>query len=213
MRSGKEAAQVFRAKDFNKVGKCLYEVQAAFASGHRYPSAIAQWHAAKHKHYGDRTPPIGAPMYFSGGNYGHIAIYVGNGKVRSTDVGGAGRMGTASIEWFRIHWGYSYLGWTGDIADRDIDFVDHIDVYLRKLKPGVDNSDSVRMLRRTLIRRKFLRVQKPLSAERPGNKYTPAVERAVSLWQRKHGYKPTGVFTYQQAREYFAPNKRVRVHA
>jgi len=212
MRNAHEAARYFKAKDFNKVGKCLYEVQAAFNGGHMYPSAISQWHNAKHKHHGDRTPPIGAPVYFQGGQYGHVAIYIGNGRVRSTDVGGAGKMGTASIGWFATHWGYSYLGWTGDIANRQIEFNDYIDVYFKKLRPGVDNSDSVRMLRRTLIRRGFLKVRRPLSVDRPGNKYTPAVERAVSLWQKKKGYKQTGVFTEKQAKEYFAPNRKVKVH-
>ncbi len=212
MRSAKEAAQFFRQKDYNQVGKCLFEVQSAFAGGHMYPSAINQWYNAKHKHHGDRTPPVGAPVYFSGGQYGHIAIYVGDGRVRSTDAGGAGRMATVSIGWFATHWGYNYLGWTGDIANRQIDFDDKIDVYFKKLRPGVDDSNSVRMLRRTLIRRGFLKVRKPLSVDRPGNKYTKAVERAVSLWQKKKGYKQTGVFTEKQAREYFEPNKRIRLH-
>lgn len=121
-------------------------------------------------------------------------------------------MATVSIGWFATHWGYNYLGWTGDIANRQIDFDDKIDVYFKKLRPGVDDSNSVRMLRRTLIRRGFLKVRKPLSVDRPGNKYTKAVERAVSLWQKKKGYKQTGVFTEKQAREYFEPNKRIRLH-
>ncbi len=212
MRNAKEAAAYFRAKDYNRVGKCLYEVQAAFRSPHMFPSAINQWVNANHKHYRDRTPPIGAPVYFQGGKYGHIAIYIGGGRVRSTDVGGAGRMGTCSIDWFRTHWGYTYLGWSGDIAEQNIDFDDKIEVYFNRLKPGVDGSASVRMLRRALIRRGFLKVQKPLSADRPGDKYSPAVERAVKLWQKKKGHRQLGVFpNATQAREFFAPNRHIRV--
>lgn len=213
MRNAKEAAAAFRKRQTNYVGKCLWHVQHCYRSPHMFPSAIMQWHNANRKHYGDRTPPIGAPVYFQGGRYGHIAIYIGGGRVRSTDVGGAGRMGTCSIDWFRTHWGYTYLGWSGDIAEQNIDFDDKIEVYASRLKPGVDGSASVRMLRRALIRRGFLKVQKPLDADRPGDKYSPAVERAVKLWQKKKRHKTTGVLTFEQAKEFFAPNKHVRVLA
>lgn len=213
MRSAREAAEFFRHKYTNRVNKCLGEVQSAYqVPVHMYPSAINQWYNAKHKHHGDRHPPIGAPVYYSGGRYGHVAIYVGNGLVRSTDAGGAGRMATVTHDWFRTHWGYSYLGWSGDIADKDITFGPKmVEVYVSKLHPGVDNSDSVRMLRLALIRRGFLKVQRPLSEDRPGNKYTSAVAEAVKKWQKKKGHKQTGILTNAQATQFFAPNKRVKV--
>jgi hypothetical protein len=212
MRTAREAARFFKDLTVNREGMCLWHVQDAFLTNHWYPSAIEQWRNAAKKHAGDRTPPIGAPVYWGGSRYGHIAIYVGNGMVRSTDAGGPGRMGTVPIDWFKSHWGLDYLGWTGDIGGKDIDFINYVDVYFSQLKPGVDNSDSVRFLRRTLIKRGFLEVSKPLSVNRPGNKYTPAVERAVAKWQKRKGYKQTGVFTKAQAREYFSLNKRVRLH-
>lgn len=212
MRNAHEAAKVFKNKTSNRVGLCLYEVQEAYSSGHKFYDAKAQWYGSQRRHPGDRTPPYGAPVVFRGGSHWHIAIYVGNGKVRSTDAGGAGRMATVSIGWFKTYWGYTYEGWIGDIAGRKIDFTNHIDIYYAKLKPGVDNSDSVRFLRRTLIRRGFLDVKPPLSANHPGNKYTPAVERAVKRWQKKKGHAQTGVFTRAQAKEYFAVNKRVVLH-
>ncbi len=212
MRNAEEAARFFKEKTTNRVGMCLWHVQDAFLSPHMYRNAISQWHAANDKHPGDRTPKYGAPVYFAGGQHGHVAMYVGNGKVRSTDAGGAGKMATVTIDWFQRHWGYHYLGWTGDIGGQKIDFDEKIHVYLKKLKPGVDNSASVRMLRLALIRRGFLKVQKPLDADRPGDKYSPAVERAVKLWQKKKGHRQLGVFpNAKQAREFFALNKHVRV--
>lgn len=86
-----------------------------------------------------------------------------------------------------------------------------VDVMVKKLRPGVNNSESVKILRRALIRRGFLKVKKPLSVDHPGNKYTDAVAAAVKLWQKRHKYKQTGVFTNAQAREFFAANKRVNV--
>jgi hypothetical protein len=212
MRSAREAASFYKNKARNYVGKCLWEVQNAYQSPHMYYDAISQWRNAKKKHPGDRTPPVGAPVYYAGGNHGHVAIYVGGGLVRSSDAGGAGRMGTVTHNWFANNWGYSYLGWTGDIGDKDITYGPKmIEVYVSKLHPGVDNSDSVRMLRLALIRRGFLKVQRPLSEDRPGNKYTSAVAEAVKKWQKKKGHKQTGILTNTQAKQFFAPNKRVKV--
>ena len=213
MRSAREAAQFYKNRATNYLGKCLWEVQHAFdVPAHMYPDAIGQWRAARQKHPGDRTPPVGAPVYFAGGAHGHVAIYVGGGLVRSSDAGGARRMATVSIDWFRHNWGYTYLGWSGDIAGKDITFgPGKIEVHVAKLHPGVDNSDSVRMLRLALIRRGFLKVKRPLSEHRPGNKYTPAVAQAVKVWQKKKGHAPTGVLTNSQAKQFFAPNDRVVV--
>ena len=211
MRTARQAADYYKNKTHNFVGKCLYEVQAAFQSPHMYYDARSQWNNAS-KHYGDRRPPIGAPVYFAGGNHDHVAIYVGGGLVRSSDAGGAGRMGTVTFEWFRINWGYGYRGWSSDIAERKITFgPDKIEVFVHKLHPGVDNSDSVRMLRLALIRRGFLKVKRPLSEHRPGNKYTHAVSEAVKKWQKKKGHKQTGVLNNAQAKEFFKPNGNVLV--
>lgn len=84
-------------------------------------------------------------------------------------------------------------------------------VFVNKLKPGVDNSKSVMLLRRRLIKRGFLKVEKPLGEDRPGNKYTPSVEQAVSKWQRKHGHQPTGVLTNKQARAFWQSNDKIEV--
>lgn len=212
MRTAREAASFFKDKMTNRVGMCLWHVQDAFQSPHLYPNAITQWKQAKHKHR-TKSPKYGAPVYYEGGEHGHVAIYVGNGKVRSTDAGGAGKMATVPLEWFARYWGYTYLGWSEDIGGRMIDFTSYRDVYVAQLKPGVDDSDSVKMLRLALIRRGFLSVSKPLSEKRPGNKYTPAVERAVAKWQKKKGYRrQNGVLNNKQAKHFFQPNSRVRLH-
>lgn len=210
MRTAKEAAAYYKAKDTNRVGMCLWHVQDAFNSPHLYPSAIAQWNAAAFKHH-DRDIPIGAPVFYRGGKFGHIVIYVGNGRVRSSDAGGSGRMATVPIDWFKQHWGYEYLGWSGDIGGQKIAFDDTIDVHVKRLKPGVDDSDSVRELRYRLIKRKFLKVQKPLSLDKPGNKYTKAVSDAVKSWQRKHGFEVTGVLTNREAKQFWENVKKVHV--
>lgn len=212
MRTAKQAAAFYSNLEHNKVGMCLWHVQDAFQSRHAYPNAIGQWNAAKHKHRGDRTPKVGAPVYWGGTQHGHIAIYVGNGRVRSSDAGGAGRMATVPLGWFERHWGMTYLGWTEDINGRRIEFDDKIDVYVAKLHPGVDNSNSVRVLRKVLIKRGYLVPARGLSAKKPGDKYTAAVQRAVRKWEKQKGFRPSGVLNNVQAKVFFAPNTKVQVH-
>lgn len=71
---------------------------------------------------GDRNPPEGYPMSWSGGakGHGHRAISLGNGFVRSTDVPRAGVVGTVHVDWFERNWGLSYLGWSTTIDGQRI---------------------------------------------------------------------------------------------
>ena len=211
MKNGNEAARAFKKKTHNQVGKCLWECQEIYPTNHWYPSAWSQWQNAKKPHNGKKAP-VGAPMYYRGGKYGHVVLYVGNGMVRSTDAGGAGKMATVPIEWFQRAWGYEYVGWSEDLGGKMIDFDKTKHVYVAQLRRGVDDSDSVKYLRRALIKRGFLKVSAPLSVERPGNKYTPAVEAAVKKWEKKHGYKQTGILSNDQAKDFFKNNKNVKVH-
>lgn len=211
MKSGRDAAKAFKQKQTNKVNMCLWECQEIYPTNHWYPSAIQQWYNAKHKHTSKRNIPIGAPIYYEGGQYGHVVLYVGDGMVRSTDAGGRGKMATVPLEWFQAAWGYKYVGWSEDLGGKMIDFETTKTVYMSRLKPGVDDSDSVKYLRRALIKRKFLKVAAPLGLDRPGNKYTNAVEVAVAKWQRKHGFPETGVFTLKQARQFWKNQTHIKI--
>lgn len=83
-------------------------------------------------------------------------------------------------------------------------------VYADKLKPGVKNSRSVRMLRKALIHRGLM-PPGTFTKTKPGNDYTNRVVIGVKAWQKKKGYKQTGVLTKKQTREFFEPNSRVKV--
>ena len=91
----------------------LREVRTAFGIKPKYPSAAVAWKYAIGKHPKDRTPPVGAPVFWGGGRmgFGHIAIMTSKGLVRSSDAGGRGLMGTKPLSWFEAHWGQRYLGW------------------------------------------------------------------------------------------------------
>jgi hypothetical protein len=62
----------------------------------------------------DRNPPRGVPVTWLGGSEdnGHRAISLGNGMIRSTDAGGAGKIATVPLSWVEKNWGMSYAGWS-----------------------------------------------------------------------------------------------------
>jgi CW_7 repeat len=72
--------------------------------------------------HSDRNPPRGAPVAFSGGSkgFGHRAISIGNGYIRSTDAPQTGRVGTVTIGWIEKNWNMKYLGWSSTISGLQI---------------------------------------------------------------------------------------------
>jgi murein DD-endopeptidase MepM/ murein hydrolase activator NlpD len=81
------------------------------------------------------------------------------------------------------------------------------EVYVKKLKPGVEDSKSVRKLRECLIKREFMEGD----PEKPGNNYTDKVKNAVARWQTKKGYEPDGVMGNKQAKKFFENNTHTKV--
>lgn len=78
---------------------------------------------------GDRNPPVGVPVAFSGGSkgFGHRALTRGpNGLLRSTDMRdgryASGLTGNASIEQVERSMGVQYLGWSETIDGYPIPF-------------------------------------------------------------------------------------------
>lgn len=92
--------------------------------GSLYGSAQEAWDGAREKHKGDRHPPEGAPVYYSGGSsgYGHAVCYqsAGSGRIRSTDAPSAGKVTDQDLDWPERAWGFKYLGWTGDLNGVDL---------------------------------------------------------------------------------------------
>lgn len=99
------------------VGYCLRWVRSQWAVEALFGSAIEAWHGARHQHPGDRHPPPGAPLFYAGGQYGHIVIadWADHEGMRSTDCRSSGWVNDEDIGWVERTWGYSYLGWTEDL--------------------------------------------------------------------------------------------------
>lgn len=111
----------------NDPGMCLQQVRMWCGIGARYADATTAWKNTNDRHPGDKTNiPRGAAVYWTGGSkgYGHIALSLGNGKVRSTDSGGRGKVATVDLGWVERTWGMPYAGWAWDINEVPIPHVD-----------------------------------------------------------------------------------------
>ena len=96
---------------------CLFTVQEWMGGPHGIPWAEAAWNASRQRHRRDRNPPAGVPVFWHNprSKFGHIALSVGHGRVRSTDWPSRARVGEADIDAISRRWGLVYLGWTGDM--------------------------------------------------------------------------------------------------
>jgi hypothetical protein len=113
----RETVQAALSSDYNQPGHCLEWARERADIPPLYDDAATAWVNATGKRPGDRHPPVGAAVYWTGGSsgYGHIAISVGHGKVRSSDAGGEGRVDTVGVDWAEKKWGLRYAGWSDSI--------------------------------------------------------------------------------------------------
>lgn len=91
--------------------QCLRLADDSYAASARTSTALAQWSRAKSAgvaHPDSRDIPVGAQMFWRTSNpAGHIATYVGDGKVVTNMPGGSVEM----VDWHKLNeWG-PYLGW------------------------------------------------------------------------------------------------------
>lgn len=203
-RSAVQAARVFLDQKTNRPGYCLQEVRQAYGIPAKYGDAATAWRYAIGKHKDDRTPPLGAPVFFTGGSegHGHVAIFI-HYRARSTDVGGAGIMGTASLEWFESHWNMEYVGWAEGFNSVRIPGLPPpapAPIVLKDLRYGVMHSDSVKRLQARL------NAHFNLDIPRTGN-YLDQTDYAVRQCQRQHGF---GSDPVQQS--YVGPKQAHHLH-
>lgn len=106
------------------VGMCMKWTRTMFGrpavgdvDGDGDADAVDGWKSCKQKHPGDRNPPAGVPVFWSGGRngYGHVGISLGNRTFRGTDSPTSGKVGTVGLDWPEQHWGLTYLGWADDL--------------------------------------------------------------------------------------------------
>jgi len=90
-------------------GYCEKAVENAWGTTGIWPSAIAHWQGAINAgkaHPGDKSPPLGAFVYWNTSQFGHVGIADGNGGFYSSSVNGAIGHG-GNLNYF-----VNYLGWS-----------------------------------------------------------------------------------------------------
>jgi len=106
----------------NDPGMCQQQTRMWSGISARYPDAATAWRNTNDRHPGNRNPPRGAHVFWTGGSsgHGHVAMSLGGGKVRSTDAGGRGRVATVELGWVERNWGHHYAGWAWDNNEQTI---------------------------------------------------------------------------------------------
>ena len=105
----------------NVPGMCLVQCRTWADIPARYGDAITAWLNTNQRFPGDRKPPRGSFVFWSGGSHGHghIAVSLGNGKIRTTDVPRSGLVTTVDLEWIERNWHLRYAGWAWDVNEGD----------------------------------------------------------------------------------------------
>lgn len=106
------------------LGYCHRTCQNAWGLPAKYSSAIDAWnHVPKqHRHTDPSKASIGAPHFFGGGQYGHVALQSDRiGIVISTDAPTPDFIGEVRLDYFVKKWGKTYLGWASNYNDVDLD--------------------------------------------------------------------------------------------
>lgn len=98
-------------------GLCQSHCRQAYGVAAWAPSAIDAWNSIPdgHKHHGGHVGdvPRGGLLYYSGGQYGHVALAVGrnsNVNCLSNDYVRSGMIDVAPRDFPR--WNLKYLGWS-----------------------------------------------------------------------------------------------------
>ena len=130
--SASEAVANANAYSSCEPGMCLKYTRTWLEIPSYYGSASDAWDGALFRHEGDRNPPAGAPVFYRGGQHGHVALSVGGGKVRTTDRPSSGKVSTVPLADIEHAWGYPYEGWTEDLNGVSIPWL---------YAPGEDGED------------------------------------------------------------------------
>ena len=108
-------------------GWCLKTCRTAWDLPADEPSAITEWNSIPDKYKNTKwwQAPIGAPHFWSGGTYGHVALQAATvGVVWSSDAPILDKVGKVPLKWFEDNWGYTYLGWSSQFQNEKLPLPD-----------------------------------------------------------------------------------------
>lgn len=187
-------------------GQCLGFVRSCFGVGPRDHDAALSWARSYGKH-ATWPPPAGVPVFWVGGShgYGHVALSIGAGNCRSTDVLRSGHINSIPISLVHQAWGETYVGWSEYIEGVRITSA------VPAATPVVDLSNVVAAFHADPSRPQgigsheldvyrveaALRVEGLLPASYAGDGYAGTLTRtAYRAWQYRCGYSGAGADGY-----------------
>lgn len=204
-------------------GYCLKYTRTWLGIGSKENDAADAWKNAIGKHKGDKHPPKGAPVFWTGGSegHGHIALAKAN-NMRSTDLPSSGVVGNNDGSGPRSKWGLTYVGWAEGFNGVRIPYLGDGndwraggDVYVSKLKKGQTDSQSVSRLRYRLQNHaKIPEGRKPGlgSSSKEGASYGADVVDASKWWMQNEWKESHGTgenWNNEQANALFGDNYTV----
>lgn len=168
-------------------GLCLRFVRICYDIPAKYASARSAWDNAKKKHKGSSLAgvPVGVPLFLDSraSRYGHVAVYLGNGYMRTTNSS-TGRIHTQAVSaWVAAGW--TVLGWTEDLNGVAI--------------PGIAVTSSETYQPRTLptLRRgasgSWVKMWQAVIGAKVDGDFGPDTLAKTKAWQNNHGLKGDGV--------------------
>lgn len=193
-RTAKQAIDWAMKTTTGYAGLCLQFTRLAYGIPAKYPSAISAWKNGKqHKTSKTSEIPVGAPIFFSGSKYGHIAIYLGDGLMRTTNSG-TNRIHTSTVaSWLKV--GYKLEGWSDELNGVKIAGLK------APSKPSEDSVDTKKLVLlntkgdRAAIVKTRLRTWYPKYAKHLSrtNVFDKESVEALKEFQRRSGLKVDGV--------------------
>ncbi len=178
-------------------GQCLHFVWLCLDGQHSYglPDANAAFGASRHLST-TGTPPAGVPVYFLGSKYGHVALSVGGGRIRSTDWPSRNRIGEVEISVLAKSWGRRYAGWAADMAGHMIPGTSGSHTAAAKFAGSTGRAYPGESATRDDRGPSVTAIQKRLNALGAGladdGHFGPATETAVKSFQKAHSLKVDG---------------------
>lgn len=182
-------------------GMCLKFVRICWGVDAKYPSAKTAWAKAKKKHRSLDNAPVGVPVFMSHPKsvYGHVAVYLGAGKMRSTNSS-TGRVTTYKISTWES-WGYTVQGWTEDLNGVNLPVKPLSSPPPKKPSPPkkpVDTRDTIynkgdKGVRVKHLQEELNRVFPKYSRLKIDGKYGPATEAVIKEFQRRVKINVDGV--------------------
>jgi hypothetical protein len=124
MRTGRQAVAYMwresRKGSTGFAGWCLRTCRIAWGLPSDQPSAIREWESIPLSKKSRKwwLAPVGAPHFWAGGKFGHVALQSGvKGYVWSTDAPVNDKVGKVKLGWFKKNWNYTYLGWSREFQN------------------------------------------------------------------------------------------------